>query len=98
MVKKANGKVRLCVDFSIGLNDSLYIHQYPQPVPEDWFTKLYGRTWFVKVDLTDTSLQRDVDENYKNLLTINTHKGLFQINHIVFYCQVSVINFPTNDR
>ena len=84
MVKKANGKVRLCADFSTGLNDALDIHQYPLPAPEDLFTKLNGGTCFAKLDLVDAYLQIEVDEDSKNLLTINTHKGLFQFCRLPF--------------
>ena len=84
MVKKANGKVLLCADFSSGLNDALDIHQYPLPAPEDLFTKLNGGTCFAKLELADAYLQRGVDEDSKNLLTINTHKGLFQFCRLPF--------------
>ena len=84
MVKKANGKVRLCADFSTGLNDALDIHQYPLPALEDLFTKLNGGTCFAKLDLPDAYLQMEVDENSKNLCTINTYKGLFQFCRLPF--------------
>ena len=78
MVKKANSKVRLCADFSSGLNYALDIHQYPLPAPEDLFTKLNGGTYFAKLELSDAYLQMAVDEDSKDLLTINTRKGLFK--------------------
>ena len=84
MVTKANSKVCLCADFSTGLNDALDIHQYPLPVTEDLFTKLNGGTCFAKLDLADAYLQMEVDEDSKNLLTINTHKGLFQFCRLPF--------------
>ena len=77
MMKKANGKIRLCADFSTGLNDALDIHQYPLPAPDDLFIKLNGGTCFAKLDLADAYLQMDVDEDSKNLLTINTHRAYF---------------------
>ena len=61
MVKKANGKVRLCADFSTGLKDAQDIHQYPLPASEDLFTKLSDRTCFAKLDLVDAYLQMEVD-------------------------------------
>ena len=84
MVKKANGKVRLCADFSTGLNDALDVHQYPLPEPEDLFTKLNGGTCFAKLDLADAYLQMEVDEDSNNLLTKNTHRGLFQFCRLPF--------------
>ncbi|CAH8614326.1 unnamed protein product [Dicrocoelium dendriticum] len=83
-VKKANGKVRVCADFSTGLNAALDDHQYPLPVPEDIFAKLNGGKYFAKLDLSDAYLQVDVDEVSRELLTINTHRGLFQYNRLPF--------------
>ena len=84
MVKKVNGKVRLCADFSTGLNDAVDTHQYPLPTLEDLFTKLNGGTCFAKLGLADAYLQMEVDEDSKNLLIINTHKGLFQFCRLPF--------------
>ena len=88
MVKKANGKVRLWADFSTGLNDAFDIHQYPLPAPEDLISKLNGGTGFVKLDVVDAYLQME-HEDSKNLLTINTHKGLFQFNRLSFGVKLS---------
>ena len=84
VVRKANGSVRLCADFSTGLNDALATHQYPLPLPEDLFAKLNGGKLFAKIDLSDAYLQIEVDEVSRELLTINTHKGLFQYTRLPF--------------
>ncbi|XP_037810025.1 uncharacterized protein K02A2.6-like [Lucilia sericata] len=39
-VKKPNGKVRICGDYSSGLNDSLEPHMYPLHRPEDLYAKV----------------------------------------------------------
>lgn len=84
VVKKGNGKVRICADFSTGLNSILENHQYPLPLPEDLFTKLNGGKWFAKLDLADAYLQVPVTEECITLLTVNTHLGLFQYNRLLF--------------
>ncbi|CAH8529728.1 unnamed protein product [Dicrocoelium dendriticum] len=84
VIKKGNGKVRICADFSTGLNSMLENHQYPLPIPEDLFTKLNGGKWFAKLDLADAYLQVPVAENCRTLLTVNTHLGLFQYNRLPF--------------
>ncbi|XGW10498.1 hypothetical protein V3C99_012186 [Haemonchus contortus] len=45
-VKKKNGQIRLCADFSAGLNDALQLHQHPLPTTEEVFTKLNGGQFF----------------------------------------------------
>ncbi|CAH8568978.1 unnamed protein product [Schistosoma guineensis] len=84
VVKKSNGSVRLCADYSTGLNGALQSHQYPLPLPEDLFAKLNGGRYFAKLDLSDAYLQIPVSDESKDLLTINTHKGLFRYNQLPF--------------
>lgn len=37
---------------------------------------------FSKIDLSDAFLQVEIDPRYRNLLTINTHKGLYNYNRL----------------
>ena len=39
-VKKKFNQIRICTDFSTGLNDALQDHHYLQPSPEEVFNKL----------------------------------------------------------
>ncbi|XP_062538919.1 uncharacterized protein K02A2.6-like [Armigeres subalbatus] len=80
VVKKPRGKVRICADYSTGLNAALEPNHYPLPVPDDIFTKLNGCRYFSVIDLSDAYLQVEVDDDSKQLLTINTHRGLFRFN------------------
>uniref|UniRef100_A0A7I4YY53 RNA-directed DNA polymerase n=1 Tax=Haemonchus contortus TaxID=6289 RepID=A0A7I4YY53_HAECO len=84
VVKKSNGTLRLCADFSTGLNDALMLHQHPLPTPDDVFTKLNGGTTFTQIDFADAYLQIEVDDEAKELLTINTHRGLLRYNRLPF--------------
>ncbi|CAH8550749.1 unnamed protein product [Dicrocoelium dendriticum] len=84
VVKKPNKQLRICADFSTGLNAALDNHQYPLPVPEDIFAKLNGGTCFANLDLSDVYLQVEVAEDSRELLTINTHRGLLQYNRLPF--------------
>lgn len=77
-VRKPNGKVRICADFSTGLNNVLEPNQYPLPLPDDIYAKMAGCRIFSHLDLSDAYLQVEVDQRDQQLLTINTHKGLFQ--------------------
>ncbi|XP_062700588.1 uncharacterized protein K02A2.6-like [Aedes albopictus] len=82
VVRKANGKIRICGDYSTGLNEALQPHQYPLPLPQDIFANLANCTVFSQIDLTDAFLQVEVDEGSRNLLTINTHRGLYRYNRL----------------
>ncbi|XP_055527162.1 uncharacterized protein K02A2.6-like [Wyeomyia smithii] len=82
VVRKPNGRIRICADFSTGLNDVLEPNQYPLPLPEDIFAKMSGCRYFSHIDLSDAYLQVQVDESCQNLLTINTHKGLYQFTRL----------------
>ncbi|XP_062711287.1 uncharacterized protein K02A2.6-like [Aedes albopictus] len=81
-VRKPNGKVRICADYSTGLNEALESNHYPLPTPEEIFAQLNGSVVFSVIDLSDAYLQVEVDEESRKLLTINTHRGLFQFNRL----------------
>ncbi|XP_062557460.1 uncharacterized protein K02A2.6-like [Armigeres subalbatus] len=81
-VRKPNGKIRICADYSTVLNAALEANNYPLPVPDDIFTKLNGCKFFSIIDLSDAYLQVEVDDDSKELLTINTHRGLYRFNRL----------------
>ncbi|XP_040275489.1 uncharacterized protein K02A2.6-like [Bufo bufo] len=83
-VKKKNGDIRICGDFRVALNNQLLVDQYPLPRLEDLFGSLAGGQKFTKIDLKQAYLQLQVHPDSRHLLTINTHKGLFQYNRMVF--------------
>lgn len=37
VVRKQNGSIRICGDYSTDLNAALHSHEYPLPLPEDIF-------------------------------------------------------------
>lgn len=82
VVKKPNGKVRICADYSTGLNACVEPNKYPVPDPEEMFTRISGSKIFSKIDLSDAYLQVEVDEESKRLMTINTHRGLYTFNRL----------------
>uniref|UniRef100_A0A914WQW0 RNA-directed DNA polymerase n=1 Tax=Plectus sambesii TaxID=2011161 RepID=A0A914WQW0_9BILA len=84
IASKPDGKIRLCADFSTGLNALLDLHQYPLPRPNELYQKLNGGKIFSKIDFSDAYLQMELDEESKKLVVINTHRGLFQYNRLPF--------------
>ncbi|KAK6726149.1 hypothetical protein RB195_004457 [Necator americanus] len=84
VVEKKNGSIRLCAYYSTGLNDALEQTQHPLSTPEDTFTKFNGGRYFSQLDLAEAYLQLEVDDVSKQLLTINTHRGLYHFNRLPF--------------
>ncbi|XP_061170894.1 uncharacterized protein K02A2.6-like [Saccostrea echinata] len=68
----------------ITVNPVLDIDQYPLPKIEDIFASLAGGRQFTKLDLKNAYHQMIVREEDRHYLTINTHRGLFQYNRLVF--------------
>lgn len=77
-VLKRNGSVRLCEDFKLTVNQATELEQYPLPRIEDLFAHLAGGQTFIKLDLCDAYCQLQLDEGSRNLVVINTHRGLFR--------------------
>ncbi|XP_062704520.1 uncharacterized protein K02A2.6-like [Aedes albopictus] len=82
VVRKPDRTVRICADFSTGLNNALEANNYPLPLPEDIFNRMANCTMFSHIDLSDAYLQVQVDEKSRKLININTHKGLYQFNRL----------------
>ncbi|XGW34468.1 hypothetical protein V3C99_018399 [Haemonchus contortus] len=84
VVQKKNGSIRLCADSSTGLNDALEQHQHPLPTPDDIFAKFNGGRFFSQLDLAEAYLQIEMDEESRQLFTINTPRGLYRLNRLSF--------------
>ncbi|XP_039511288.1 uncharacterized protein K02A2.6-like [Pimephales promelas] len=83
-VLKADNSVRICGDYKLTVNQVSKLEQYPIPKLEDLFEKLSGGKRFSKLDLSHAYQQVIPDETSKPYVTINTHKGLFQVNRLPF--------------
>ncbi|XP_014678930.1 PREDICTED: uncharacterized protein K02A2.6-like [Priapulus caudatus] len=81
---KKNRQIRICRDYRMTLNPVMCVDKYPLPRIEDIFASLVGGQKFSKIDLTQAYHQMEMDEQSKNMLVINTHKGLFRYNRLVF--------------
>lgn len=82
-VRKADGGLRICADYKITLNPVLLVDRYPLPKIDDLLVSLNGATHFSKIDLSLAYNQIELD-NTKDLTVINTHRGLFKYNRLVF--------------
>ena len=83
-VLKKNGTVRICGDFKTTINQVSQVESYPLPRVEDLFANLAGGENFTKLDLSQAYLQLPLEEESKEYVTVNTHKGLFRYNRLPF--------------
>ena len=81
---KSDGTVRVCGDYKLTVNKVSKLDGYPIPKLDDLYTKLAGGQMFTELDLSHAYEQMLVDENSREFLTINTHKGLFRHNRLPY--------------
>ena len=83
-VMKSDGTVRICGDYKLIVNKVSKLDGYSIPNLDDLYTKLVGGQTFTELDLSHAYEQMLVDENSKELLTINTHKRLYRHNRLPY--------------
>ena len=95
-VMKSDGTVRVCGDYKLTVNKVSKLDGYPIPKLDDLYTKLVGGQTFTELDLSHAYEQMLVDENSKEFLTINTHKGLYRYNRLPYGVASAPGKFPEN--
>lgn len=83
-VEKTNGQIRICVDCKVTINRFINTDHYPLPRCDDIFAQLADCVYFCVLDLEGAYQQVEVSEQSQELLTINTHKGLFRYSRLIF--------------
>ncbi|XP_011859723.1 PREDICTED: uncharacterized protein LOC105557164 [Vollenhovia emeryi] len=83
-VLKKNNQVRICGDFSVMLNPNLIVDELPLPTTNELFTSMEGCTIFSKIDLQNAYLQLEVSKEDCELLTLNTHRGLYKCKRLMY--------------
>ena len=83
-ILKRDGNLRLCGNYKVTVNQALTPDPYLLPRIEDIFAVQQGGTLFTKLDLSQAYQQLPLHLDSKKFTTINTHKGLFQYEHLPF--------------
>ena len=81
-ILKGDGSI--CGDEKVTVNRETQIDTYPLPRAVDIHASLAGGTMFTKLDLSHAYQQVILDNETKPCVTINTHKGLYQVNRLPF--------------
>ena len=67
-------------DYKVTVKHAANIDCFPLPCHNDLFTSLAGGKAFSNLDLVDAYHWLELDENSKDLVVINKHKGLIRYN------------------
>ena len=84
VVPKKDGRVRLCGDYKVTLNQALDVEQYPLPQPDDLFASLAGGDKFSVLDLAQAYQQLLLHDESRPYVTINTHRGLYRYTRLPY--------------
>ena len=83
-VLKRDGPVRVCGDYKLTVNQVGKLDPYPLPRIEDLFSRLSPGKRFTKLDIAHAYQQIPLDDDSRNSVSINAHKGLFRYNRLPF--------------
>jgi len=84
VVHKSNGRLRVCGDYKITINQSVEKKVYLLPTAEDLFAKLAGGKVFLKLDMSQAYQQLPLDDDSKKLLVVNMPRGFFQYTRLPY--------------
>lgn len=77
VARKANGKIRLCVDLR-GVNKEIQVDKYPLPKINELLSKTKGMKWFSTVDLSNAYHQVPLHEESRKITSFITPFGCYQ--------------------
>ena len=84
VLKSDKTSVRICGDFRLTVNPVSKLDSYPIPKVEDLFARLAKGRYFSKLDLSQAYQQLPLAEESKQLVVINTPKGLFRFTRLPY--------------
>ena len=83
-VPKKDGGIRVRGDFKVSVNRVLQDNPYPLPDIADMFATMEEGTMFTKIDVSNAYQQMLLEEESKQYLTVNTHKGFYAYQRLTY--------------
>ena len=77
--RRKSGELRFCVDLKVHINGNVMDEDYPIPDIKTIFHNIHGASYLVKIDLSEAYYQIELDEEAKDICTMNTSQGLFKM-------------------
>jgi len=93
VIPKADGNVRLCVDYKVGVNKKLVSSSYPIRKIDEILNNLKGSKYFCRLDLYKAYLHLRVTPESSIIQTITTHKGIYKMNRLSFGIKTAPAEF-----
>ena len=84
VLKSDKASIRICGDFKVTVNRVSKLDRYPIPKIEDLFAKLADGKKFSQLDMSQAYQQLLLDDQSKQYVVINTHRGLFRYNRLPY--------------
>ena len=81
-VVKRDGSIRICGDYKVTVSKAAKVDSYPLPRIDDLFASLSGGLAFSKLDLAHAYQQLPLEDSSRQLVMINTHRGLYRYNRL----------------
>ena len=93
VLRKSDGDIRICGDYKIGVNHKVCSDSYPIPNVEVALHILAGISVFIKIDLKTAYHQIPIDNNFKEVTTINTTIELLKWKRMPYRIKTASIIF-----
>ena len=78
---KSDGRVRICGDYKVTVNQAAKLEKYPLPCIEELFASLAGGKLFTTLDLSHAYIQVPLDEHSCRVYTNSTTSILLRDQH-----------------
>lgn len=81
---KLDDSVHMCNVYKLTVNRDSQLERNPVPKIETLFAVLAGGQLFTRLDISCAYQQMVLEEDFKQYVTVNTHKGRFKYNQLLF--------------